>query len=73
MTTRLESENETDNGCPGFFFRTEKFLRKTTVEPDKPLSSVIPKALMECINVLNREDPEAFWKITQKNRRDSHL
>ena len=47
-----------------------KFLRKRMVEPDKPFSNVIPKALLECINVLDRKHPTAFGK---KTRRDSYL
>ena len=37
-------------------------------EPDKPLSSVIPKALLECINVLDREDPKASWRLTRNSK-----
>ena len=37
-------------------------------EPDKPLTSVIPKALLECINVLDREEPKASWKISKNSK-----
>ena len=37
-------------------------------EPDKPLTFLIPKALLECINVLDREEPNASWKISKNTK-----
>ena len=43
-----------------FFFFFFFFFQKSIGKPDKPLSSVIPKALLECIKY-----PKASWKLTR--------
>ena len=41
-------------------------------ELDIPLSNVIPKTLLECINVVDKEESTASWKLT-RNAKDFSL